>query len=175
MASKTIASGGQLTLPQYSGVKAGYSFNGWSCNGTLYQPGQSVTVNANMTFKASWQSVDPVVGEITVTFDVQGGSRTVDPQTIQSGSRLVFPQYDGTKTGFTFGGWACGLKTYQPGQSETITGDITVKAVWNQASEKDDRSFQDIIDLLESNIIVLLIGILCVIVLIVILVSRRRY
>ncbi len=179
--SMTVADGSSMTLPAYTGTKSGYAFSGWTYNSTTFQPGQSFNVTSDVTFKAIWRSTAPVVTEITVTFNVDGGSRTVPSQTIQSGSAFTFPAYDGTKADCTFGGWACGLQIYQPGQSITLTGDVTVKAIWNTASGGDDSGSgsgdiaEDIKDVLMKNILIVIVIIVLVLLTAFYVRSRRRY
>ena len=50
-----IASGSMLVFPAYDGVKKGYEFSGWLCDGSTYQPGQSVAVFADTVAKIVWQ------------------------------------------------------------------------------------------------------------------------
>ena len=139
----TVETGSSITMPAYSGVKEGYAFSGWSFNNTTYQPGQAFSVTSDVTFKAVWRSTAPVVNEITVTFNVDGGSKTISAVSIQSGSTFTFPTYDGVKENCTFGGWACGLQVYQPGQSVQLTGNVTVKAIWNAADDGGDSGITD--------------------------------
>ena len=172
----TAASGSQITLPEYTGTKTGYAFSGWSYNNTTYQPGQSFNVTSDVTFKAVWRSTAPVVSEIVVTFNVDGGSKTVAAMNVQSGTAFTFPTYDGTKDGCTFGGWACGLKVYQPGQSVQLTGDVTVKAIWNAAEDKDnDDLIDDVQDFLEKNYLLIIVLIIAAIIGCLYLRSRRMY
>jgi hypothetical protein len=44
-----------LVFPAYDGVKRGYEFSGWLCDGVSYQPGQSVAVFADTVAKIVWQ------------------------------------------------------------------------------------------------------------------------
>ena len=171
----SVESGTSVTLPGYNGTKDGYAFSGWSYNSTTYQPGQAFTVTSDVTFKAVWRSTAPVVSEITVTFNVDGGSKTVAAVNIQSGSTFTFPAYDGTKDGCTFGGWACGLQVYQPGQQVQITGDVTVKAVWNAAEEPGEDPVEKVKDFVEKNLLYIVILIIVILAIVLYLRSRRMY
>ena len=170
----TAQDGASVTLPEYSGTKEGYSFSGWSYSNVTYQPGQSFVVTSDVAFKAVWRSIAPVVNEIVVTFNVDGGSKTVAAMNIQSGSSFVFPDYDGTKDGCKFGGWACGLQVYQPGQSVQLTGDVTVKAIWN-AADGDDGGSDDEKSFLEKNYLYIIILIIVLLIIAYCLWNRRRY
>ncbi len=47
--------GESFVLPGYTGIKAGYAFAGWDCDGTEYKVGQTVTVlSDDMEFTAVW-------------------------------------------------------------------------------------------------------------------------
>lgn len=58
VSSQNILSGEKVTLPSYTGTKTGCTFGGWSCNGTTYSAGQTVTVTSAMTFTAVWTAED---------------------------------------------------------------------------------------------------------------------
>ena len=171
-----VENGTTITLPGYTGTKEGYSFAGWSYNSTTYQPGQSFTVNSDIVFKAVWRSTAPVVSEIVVTFNVDGGSKTIPSRNVQSGSTFTFPAYDGTKDGCVFGGWACGLQVYQPGQSVQLTGDVTVKAIWNAAEDLESEDAMDKVkDFVEKNLLYIVILIIVILAIVLYLRSRRMY
>jgi len=177
----TVEDGTSITLPTYSGTKTDYAFAGWSYNNTTYQPGQAFNVTSDVTFKAVWRSTAPVVNEIVVTFNVDGGSKAMAAVNIQSGSTFTFPAYDGTKDGCTFGGWACGLQVYQPGQQVQLTGDVTVKAIWNAASDDsgDDKGsiegiFDDAKEFVEKNPMTIALCIIIVLLILMFAIRRRR-
>jgi len=176
----TVADGYQITLPVYTGTKSGYEFSGWSYSNVTYQPGQTFTVTSDVTFKAVWRSTAPVVSEITVTFNVDGGSKAMPAQNIQSGSSFTFPAYDGTKENCAFGGWACGLQVYQPGQTAVLTGDVTVKAIWNASEGGDDVAdkakdvIDEAIDFVQMHVFESVIVLILVILAVLFILSRRR-
>ena len=68
----------------------------------------------------------------SVTYDPNGGTGNVPVQEdVQEGETFVIKAYDGTKSGFTFGGWSYGGQTYQPNETMTMgASDITLTAVW---------------------------------------------
>ena len=176
----TVSDGSRITLPAYNGSKSGFAFGGWSYANVTYQPGQTYAVTSDVTFKAVWKSTAPVVSDIIITFDVDGGSKTIPSKTVKSGSEFVLPAYDGTKKDCTFGGWACGFKVYQPGQSVTLTGDVTVKAIWNAADQgkddvdKDKDAIDQIVGFVKDNLY-LIIVILVLLVLMILYLRSRRY
>ncbi len=136
VATRSVQNGSSFTLPSYDGTKNGYTFGGWTYSNVTYQPGNSITVSGDMTFKAIWNSDVPVPSDknVTVTFDVDGGSSGVSSMTVKSGSTVTLPKYDGSKDGCTFKGWGVGMLTYQPGDVITVSGDVTAKAIWEKDS-----------------------------------------
>ena len=72
-----------------------------------------------------------------LSFDLQGGSGTcaqreaVGPDGI---GQVVIPSYTGTKSGYTFDGWATAAGrtegTYHAGDTYTVNGDTTLYAAW---------------------------------------------
>jgi hypothetical protein len=81
----------------------------------------------------------------------------------------------------TFGGWACGLQVYQPGQSVTLTGDVTVKAIWNAAEDGGDSAvdkakdvIDEVIDFVKTHVFESVIILILVILAVLFILSRRR-
>ena len=81
-------------------------------------------------------------GIVTVTFDANGGSTTPDPRTMSGrvDSTIILPDYTGTRSGYTFRGWAEANTLlsdeyhdlYTPGSTYTLPDDgITLYAVWD--------------------------------------------
>ena len=90
-------------------------------------------------------------------------------------SSFTFPSYDGTKENCRFGGWACGLQIYQPGQQVQLTGDITVKAIWNAAQDDEGSGTDDVKDFVEKNYLYIIVLIIVLLLVVMYLRSRRRY
>src|SRR5690606_26801214 len=93
-------SSSSLNLP--TPIKEGYEFDGWYTDSdfnVIFTIGSLLT-NTNLTLFAKW---NPIINQVTVTFDVDGGTE-ISPQQISSGTTITAP-VDPTKTGFTFAGW----------------------------------------------------------------------
>jgi len=72
-------------------------------------------------------------GRFQVTYDPDGAQGDVpkDGRTYLANERVtVLGQGSLTKAGCIFGGWTDGTKTYQPGDTFTITASVTLTAVW---------------------------------------------
>ena len=131
-------------LLKYGGnsFPAGKDFGGWyikNADGTLGDkvypldvpydytekiPGDSVT------FIINW--VDKAVQDVTVTFDANGGTGTMDAQTLTGGKGTLTPNAF-KKEGYRFAGWAllaAGEKVYSDGAAVELTADTTLYALW---------------------------------------------
>ncbi|MBO4552255.1 MAG: InlB B-repeat-containing protein [Candidatus Methanomethylophilaceae archaeon] len=119
-------------------TRDGYSLQGWFTDaegGT--QVTTSTAFNSNRTIYAHWGTTPPTpVTTHTVTYDKNGGSAaapTQDP--VAEGATFTVKAYEGTKSGFEFGGWDLNGSTYQPGATITMgTSNITLKAIWNKVT-----------------------------------------
>ena len=93
---------------------AGYTFNGWGCDG--YYVTESKSFNANLT---------PLT--YTAKFDSNGGS-TVSDKTATFNKDLSLPTP--YRTGYTFLGWYLNGNLYNDSIKYTYTNDVTFTARW---------------------------------------------
>ena len=74
----------------------------------------------------------------TVTFDANGGTGTMAPQGVVSGTATKLNANTFTREGYTFNGWSTnkngGGTTYTDGQSVTLTADTTLYAQWSSSN-----------------------------------------
>lgn len=107
---------------------AGCEFAGWSVDGSVGQPGMSLTVSGSVTLRAEWRELT------VVSFDANGGEGGMEPVTLPYGTE----QYTLPECGFTapsggsFIGWSVDGETLQPGEKIDITGSVTVRAEWSK-------------------------------------------
>ena len=102
-----------------STTREGYTFNGWTYNGS--NASFDTTVYSNMTLTASW-----TINTYTVTYDSNGGS-SVSSTTYTHGETLG-DLTEPDRTGYTFDGW-----TYDGSyvsSSTTVTSNMTLTASW---------------------------------------------
>jgi len=132
--TQTVNSGESIILPNANGLtRNGYTFGGWNTNtngtGTNYNVGSTFTPTGNVILYARW------IGNVTVTFDANGGSGTIPNQTVNTGSSITLPSSSGLiRSGYTFSGWntnASGTGTnYDASTPYTPTNNITLYAKW---------------------------------------------
>ena len=66
-----------------------------------------------------------------VTYDANGGSGTMEADSVAVGGELTLPQCGFTAPGGKqFKCWEIGSETYAPGEKITVDSHITVKAIW---------------------------------------------
>lgn len=109
-------------------TKKGYTFREWQLDGTPYNFSSKVT--QDITLIASYEKGE--VKTYTVTFDTNGGN-AIPKQTIEENGMVIKPS-NPTKEGYTFKEWQLDNKTYD--FTTKVTGDITLKAVYNVGDEK---------------------------------------
>ncbi|MCL2006843.1 MAG: InlB B-repeat-containing protein [Treponema sp.] len=147
--TQIIQAGSRMTLPDRGNLsRSGFTFGGWSTStagtGSNYQPGDSFTPSGSITLFAIWNAN---VASHTVTFNANGSSGTPPAaQTVQAGSSIILPGAGSlTRAGFTFSGWntnAAGTGTnYQPGESFSPSGSITLFARWNPVTADNTVTF----------------------------------
>ena len=122
--SQTVHKGMTVTLE--SPTKEGHLFTGWEDeNKKIYPAGEDgkvkITVTGAMTLTAVWEA-----RTFTVTYVLlDGKTRT---ETAAYGQNVTLGEEP--RTGYTFVGWKDGEKVYHAGETITVTGDMTLTAVW---------------------------------------------
>jgi uncharacterized repeat protein (TIGR02543 family) len=122
---QTVAAGGSGTAVTAT-ANSGYHFVKWSDESTA-NPRTDTNVTTSISVTASFAA-----NTYTVSFDAQGGT-AVSSQSLAYGSLVTAPA-DPTRESYIFGGWyreaAC--TTAWSFASDTVPGDITLYAKWNQ-------------------------------------------
>ena len=114
------------TITLEAPTKEGYLFTGWEDeNKKIYPAGEDgkvkITVTGAMTLTAVWKD-----RTFTVTYVLlDGKTRT---ETVDYGKTVTLVEEP--RTGYTFVGWKDGEKVYHAGETITVTGDMTLTAVW---------------------------------------------
>ena len=122
--SQTVQKGTTVTLE--APTKEGYLFTGWEDeNKKIYPAGEdgkvNITVNENMKLRAVWEA-----RSFTVTYVLLNGETRT--KTVNYGQTVTLVEEP--RTGYTFVGWNDGENVYRAGETITVTGDMTLTAVW---------------------------------------------
>ena len=133
MSPTQVPEGGLYTLPgnEFTAPE-GQQFIGWKVNGIgeTLTAGKLITVSSDVTLVAQWEDIpeDPFV----ITFNGNGGKGSMEDVAKADGDSYELPSCGFTAPDHTeFGGWLVGDTVKQPGDVIVITGNIEIKAVWN--------------------------------------------
>ena len=121
-------------------------FAGWlAVNGNVYPAGHDVYSTYDQSLKATWK--DKEVAEVTISFDPNGGTGTMQPMTVKSGENFTLPECTFTPPeGKEFAGWLAANGTVYPaGNVATFSIDQSLKATWKDKAEVDaTEMFSDV-------------------------------
>ena len=122
--SQTVHKGTTVTLE--APTKEGHLFKGWKDEkGNSYPAGEDgkvkITVTGAMTLTAVWEA-----RTFTVTYVLPDGKTRTE--TADYGKTVTLGEEP--RTGYTFVGWKDSEKVYHAGETITVTGDMTLTAVW---------------------------------------------
>ncbi|MDK8274001.1 InlB B-repeat-containing protein [Varibaculum cambriense] len=128
MDGATVDKGSKYTvLPNgFTAPDENQEFKAWEVDGKEVAPGTEITVKDNTVVKAIWKDI-----EYKVNFDGNGGSGDMKGKTVKQGATVELPANGFTPpSGKEFNGWQINGKSYKVGESITVNGDVTVKALW---------------------------------------------
>ena len=140
-----VKAGENYTLPECTFTPPeGREFAGWlAVNGTVYPAGTKVISSYDQSFKATWKDKE----EITISFEPNGGTGTMQPMKVKSGEYFTLPECTFTPPeGKEFTGWlAPNGNEFPAGESVYSTGDSVLKATWKDTTEVDvTQMFTDV-------------------------------
>ena len=140
-----VKAGENYTLPECTFTPPeGREFAGWlAVNGTVYPAGTKVISSYDQSFKATWKDKE----EITITFDPNGGTGTMQPMKVKSGEEFELPECTFTPPeGKEFAGWlAVNGNVHPAGEVVTSSIDQSFKATWKDTAEVDvTQMFTDV-------------------------------
>ena len=116
----------------------GKEFAGWLAeNGKVYPAGDIVLSYSSSVLKATWK--DTGAAEITISFNPNGGTGSMQPMKVKSGENFMLPECTYTPPeGKEFAGWlAVNGNVYPAGNVATFSIDQTLKATWKDKAEVD--------------------------------------
>ena len=142
-----VKAGVDYTLPECTFTPPeGREFAGWlAVNGKVYPAGHSVYSTYDQSLKATWK--DKEAAEVTITFDPNGGTGTMQPMKVKSGEDFFLPECAFTPPkGKEFAGWlAVNGNVYPAGDIAFSTTDCVLKATWKDKAEVDvTQMFTDV-------------------------------
>ena len=142
-----VKAGVGYTLPECTFTPPeGKEFAGWlAVNGNVYPAGHDVFSTYDQSLKATWK--DKEVTEVTISFDPNGGTGTMQPMKVKSGENFTLPECTFTPPeGKEFAGWLTVDGTVYPaGNVVTFSIDQTLKATWKDKAEVDvTQMFTDV-------------------------------
>ena len=134
-----VKAGVGYTLPECTFTPPeGKEFAGWlAVNGNVYPAGHDVYSTYDQSLKATWK--DKEVAEVTISFDPNGGTGTMQPMKVKSGEEFELPECTFTPPeGKEFAGWlAVNGYVYPAGNVATFSIDQSLKATWKDKAEVD--------------------------------------
>ena len=132
--TEIIVEHGQSVAPPFPPDYDGWTFLGWF---TTPDGGEELNLSAPITedtvFFAIWNNevTEPAPEGITIHFDSNGGTGTMNDITVHSGALCRVPESQFTAPdGYEFSGWVYNLKVYFPGDIVLITSDTVFRAQW---------------------------------------------
>ena len=142
-----VKAGVGYTLPECTFTPPeGREFAGWlAVNGNVYPAGHDVFSTYDQSLKATWK--DKEVTEVTITFEPNGGTGTMQPMKVKSGESFTLPECTFTPPeGKEFAGWLASTgKIFPAGTPSYYYHDDTLKATWKDTAEVDvTQMFTDV-------------------------------
>ena len=142
-----VKAGVGYTLPECTFTPPeGKEFAGWlAVNGNVYPAGHDVFSTYDQSLKATWK--DKEVAEVTISFDPNGGTGTMQPMKVKSGEEFELPECTFTPPeGKEFAGWlAENGKVYPAGDIVLSFSSSVLKATWKDTTEVDvTQMFTDV-------------------------------
>ena len=134
-----VKAGVGYTLPECTFTPPeGKEFAGWlAVNGNVYPAGHDVFSTYDQSLKATWK--DKEAAEITISFDPNGGTGTMQPMKVKSGEKFELPKCTFTPPeGKEFAGWLAANGTVYPaGDIVSSINSSVLKATWKDTAEVD--------------------------------------
>ncbi|MBR5301687.1 MAG: InlB B-repeat-containing protein [Clostridia bacterium] len=103
----------------------GYEFKAWLVNGNEYPVETDIFVTQDMTVTALWQ-----IKTYTVNYELGDGMGSVPSVEVTHGQTITLPEPNEVDESKAFDGWMIGESKRWPGQTITVTSDMTIVAKW---------------------------------------------
>jgi len=127
-----LEAGKSIALPISGFNRSGFNLSGWSTEsgaaGSVYRPGEAVSISDSLTLYAQWE--ESTAADVTVIFNLNGGSGSIASQTVKSGSTVSKPP-EPVKDGYVFTAWrVVGGSDWD--FSNPVKDSMTLVAQWNR-------------------------------------------
>ena len=132
----TVEEGSRYVLPA-CGFTApdGQEFKAWEIGGIEYNAGDDYVVLGNTEIKALWKDSAVIPTMFTITFNANGGTGSMEPVTVEEGSRYPLPACGFTApAGQEFKAWEIGGVEYNAGDGYVVLGNTEIKALWKDSA-----------------------------------------
>ena len=145
-ASITKTYGQGIFLPLIAPVREGYNFLGWDTssagNVVVYEAGELYEEEESVVLYAVWQ-----IKTYTVAYNANGGSDAPASQTKTHNVSVVLSSARPIRASYVFAGWGTSADattpSYQPNSSYTVNADVTLYAIWKEATYDSADLFVD--------------------------------
>ena len=129
----TVEEGSRYVLPA-CGFTApdGQEFKAWEIGGIEYNAGDDYVVLGNTEIKALWKDSAVIPTTFTITFNANGGTGSMEPVTVEEGSRYPLPACGFIPpVNMQFSGWALSTDgSVIADGAIMVTSNITLHAIW---------------------------------------------
>ena len=129
----TVEEGSRYVLPACGfTAPAGQEFKAWEIGGIEYNAGDDYVVLGNTEIKALWKDSAVIPTTFTITFNANGGTGSMEPVTVEEGSRYPLPVCGFTApVNMQFSGWALSADgSVIADGAIMVTSNITLYAIW---------------------------------------------
>ena len=129
----TVEEGSRYVLPACGfTAPAGQEFKAWEIGGIEYNAGDGYVVLGNTEIKALWKDSAVIPTTFTITFNANGGTGSMEPVTVEEGSRYPLPACGFIPpVNMQFSGWALSADgSVIADGAIMVTSNITLYAIW---------------------------------------------
>ena len=129
----TVEEGSRYVLPACGfTAPAGQEFKAWEIGGIEYNAGDGYVVLGNTEIKALWKASAVIPTTFTITFNANGGTGSMEPVTVEEGSRYPLPACGFIPpVNMQFSGWALSADgSVIADGAIMVTSNITLHAIW---------------------------------------------
>ena len=129
----TVEEGSRYPLPACGfTAPAGQEFKAWEIGGIEYNAGDDYVVLGNTEIKALWKDSAVIPTTFTITFNANGGTGSMEPVTVEEGSRYPLPACGFIPpVNMQFSGWALSADGSMIADGAImVTSNITLYAIW---------------------------------------------